>query len=1113
MAVSLAIYNTTSYPFPKDDINPADKDELWGKKWCEAIYSKWKQGKALSLDTPIPTPTGYSTMGDLKIGDYVLGRDGNPTKVTYVTPVQNNRECYKITFSDNEIIIADAEHLWLVKKRSNGKEIVLTTSELLKQYKYHRPDKDTNEYLLRVPMNKPIILPTIKLPIDPYVLGLWLGDGGSHSPSFTVDIKDLLLYDYVKSIYGEYKIHVDNRRSNVLNISFAGKCRGYWGDTSKFKHDLKELGVFGNKHIPTIYLRSGKEQRLALLQGLMDTDGSVSNGQCEFSQRRKNISDSFCELLGSLGIKYSRIIKTPTINGIPCNSVHRIQFYTDKTIPCFKLKRKYDKLKDNLKWKEYKSIINIERVDSVPVKCISVDNNEELYLCGNHFTVTHNTCIPFSQVNEIRNLRALAEGRQNILQYQKILMDDSSDKTEITGYMNINWDIFSVMPKFLRVVEGMMEQTEHQVVATAVDPSASDEKENAKLDMTFRMAFKQQLDQIQQSLGLGKSSDYVPDTVEEMNLYEGAGGFKLSKEIKIEQGLDYTFYISDWKEIKKKLIRDACVINIMATKDYVDKYCNKVHIRYVDPEYFIGQYSKFWDHRNMEYAGEIIQVSISELRTLVPDINEAVLRQLATEYNGIFGNLEISDLTYNMETKTANYDGFLVHVTDVEWKSVNSEYHTTRKTSAGNEFMYEEEWGKVYNTEKKSTSQTDIKMVYKCKWIIGTDHVYDFGMQYDIPRPGKKEVELSFHLYKLPFRSLVSLCEPCLHQMALAFYRLQNAIAKAAPPGIAIEFTALQNMKLGGNKMEPLELLRIREQTGNLIFKATTHKGVPNTPGGYRPIQELAGGIGAQLNEFVSIFQMNTEQIREFTGINQIADASQPNPEQSVGGSEMALAATNNALRPIYSGYITIKEKTAKNVSLRLQLLIKHDKEAYTGYMPVLGKLGVQIISVGADVVDADYFIKYEAKPTDKRKAIILQAAQQAMNPDRDGIIGIELADFLMIERYLEGGNLKYAEAFLNYKSKKNKEKQKALQQENMQLDSQREQGAIKVKSELVAQESRVKSDEEIRVYRAKKEIDEEFAQKQHQRDLQKIGTQSSLNMVADAAKAQSANVPVPATV
>lgn len=715
------------------------------------------------------------------------------------------------------------------------------------------------------------------------------------------------------------------------------------------------------------------------------------------------------------------------------------------------------------------------------------------------------TAIPFSSVSEIAALRELADGRQNIRQYQKILLDASEEDGAMTGYMNINWDVFSVMPKFLRVVEGMMEQTDHQVVATAVDPSSTEEKEAAKLDLQYRMKFKETLQYIEKSMGIDRSDEYVPESLEELELYDGAGGFKLAKETEIEQGLDYTFYISAWKEIKKQLIRDACVINCLSTKDYTDPYTRKVKVRYVDPASFVGQYSKHVDHKNMEYGGEIIQVLISDLRKLNPDIPESELLALARQYGGSGGNPSLDAYSFYDDTNTATYDGFLVDVMDSEWFSVNSTYKTKRKSPDGTENMYDEEWGKTYNTEKKKTEKFDIKVVYKCKWIIGTDYTYDFGLQFDVPRPGKKEVELSFHLYKLPYRSLVSLSEPNLHQIALTFFKLQNAIAMASPPGIAVEYTALQNMTLAKNKMQPLELLKIKRQTGDLIWKATTHKGVMNTPVGRNPVQELQGGIGQQLDEFIKVFELNINAIRDLTGINQIADASQPNPEQSVGGSEMALAATNNALRPIYSAYLNIKEQTAKNISLRLQLLIKHDKEAYTGYMPVIGTMGVQVISVGADTVDANYFIKYEAKPTKERKDVIRQAAITAMSPDRDGIIGIELSDFLMIERLLESGSLKYAEAFLNHKTKKNKERQQRLQQDNMNLDKQREQEAIKLKSDLLAKEAKIKTEEEIRLYQAKKAIDEQYAVLQHKRDMELKGLESSLGLIQETAKEQVA--------
>lgn len=350
-----------------------------------------KNGKALSLDTPIPTPKGWTTMGQLKVGDEVLGRDGQPTKVTFVTPIQYNHQCFKVSFEDGETVIADKDHNWYVRDKSN-KEFVATTEQILPKYKRERKDGKGTEYLYRVPMNLAIELPAANLPIDPYVLGLWLGDGISAKPAFTVHQDDLAMYDYVSSIYGQYKVYVDKRNTKVYTISWAGD-KGQ--DNSQLRHQLVELNLLNNKHIPDVYLRASKEQRLALLQGLMDTDGTVSkSGQCEFVQKNTLIADGICELLASLGIKYTRKSKIPTIKNKVCDEVQRITFYTDKQLSCFRLQRKYDRLKDSLnKRMLYKSIVDITPIESVPVRCITVDNPEHLYLCGKHFTVTHNTAL------------------------------------------------------------------------------------------------------------------------------------------------------------------------------------------------------------------------------------------------------------------------------------------------------------------------------------------------------------------------------------------------------------------------------------------------------------------------------------------------------------------------------------------------------------------------------------------------------------------------------------------------------------------------------------------------------------------------------------------------
>lgn len=356
-----------------------------------------KNGKALSLDTLIPTPDGWTKMGDLKIGDEIFGQDGKITHVTYLSPIFENHDCFKLTFEDGEEVIADSEHNWFVKDhyhvdRLNYNGEVRTTKELFDTQLFRfRKDKLGREYRFRVPMNKAIELPDIELPVEPYTLGCWLGDGDSRAPIFAGSDYDLEIYDEVSKFYGPYKIRRDKRSISGIDISFTGDKGKH---NSKLRNDLKKASVLYNKHIPEIYLRASKEQRLRLLQGLCDTDGCCSkiHKVIEFCQKNQKIADGFCELLSSLGIKYSRKQIMSKCNGKECGIVSKILFYTDKKLPCFRLKRKYDLLKDSLNIRmNYKTITNIERVDSVKTRCITVDNDNHLYLFGKHFTVTHNT--------------------------------------------------------------------------------------------------------------------------------------------------------------------------------------------------------------------------------------------------------------------------------------------------------------------------------------------------------------------------------------------------------------------------------------------------------------------------------------------------------------------------------------------------------------------------------------------------------------------------------------------------------------------------------------------------------------------------------------------------
>ena len=372
------------------------------------IYIPRKNGKALALDTEIPTPDGWKQMQDIHEGDLVYGPDGKPHKVVRESEIFN-KPMYNVTFEDGAEIKASADHIWTVqtkdsrrtsrrqtRRRPNKPELrdkngwyEITTAEMAADYVHTRKDEKGHEYKYRVPMSKPVEYSKKKLAVDPYTLGVWLGDGYRAGTEITCSNEDYP--EMMKHLTDENHscvFHRSKNRAGFIELDSQGR-----GHKNPLRNALREIGVFKNKHIPEIYLLSSVEQRLALLQGLMDTDGTCSkSGQCSFTQKNKIIVDGISELLSSLGIKNTVTKKEAVCNGKRCGKVYNVQFWTDSKLPCFRLERKKNRLKETLSQRmNAKSIVKIERIETVPSKCIAIDSDDHLYLAGRSYTATHNT--------------------------------------------------------------------------------------------------------------------------------------------------------------------------------------------------------------------------------------------------------------------------------------------------------------------------------------------------------------------------------------------------------------------------------------------------------------------------------------------------------------------------------------------------------------------------------------------------------------------------------------------------------------------------------------------------------------------------------------------------
>ena len=361
---------------PDNILKLAGQIDLLVKNGNEITIVDWK---GLPLDTPIPTEKGFTLMQNLKIGDKVFDKDGNICTVKHKSSIHYN-PCYKIKFDNSEEIIADKDHRWLInfKKQSSKnpyKEKVMTTEEL-KYYLETIKDNRNTYNIPRILNASPIKTKEINLPLDPYVLGCWLGDGSKDCGVITNDSNNI--WYEIKN--RGYKIGQD--------ISAEDRCEAH--TILGIYPILKSLNLLKNKHIPNIYLRASYEQRLDLLRGLMDTDGYYHPKRKRFvmetdQQWQKN---DLIKLLGTFGIKTSVFFNINKI-GDKEYPGWDICFSTLGLNPFLSRNQNIDfPTKDNC---SFRNIISVEETETIPTQCIEVDSQSHTYLFGHSMIVTHNT--------------------------------------------------------------------------------------------------------------------------------------------------------------------------------------------------------------------------------------------------------------------------------------------------------------------------------------------------------------------------------------------------------------------------------------------------------------------------------------------------------------------------------------------------------------------------------------------------------------------------------------------------------------------------------------------------------------------------------------------------
>ena len=360
-----------------------------------AIPACHAPGKAAVLDTRLPTPTGWTTMGEVQPGDWLYDENGKPCQVVAVTPV-HERPCYRVTFDDGAAVEVAGEHEWNVldaharhacRQRKNSSPadwrdhwVLARTVETSAMLAEGLTTKSLGRRFA-VPVARPLAgVATRPFLIPPYTFGAWLGDGHSDAAAITGSRSDA---EVISSIRAE-GIEVRERPSH------SNERNAEWGLLG-LKVALREAGVLGNKHIPEVVLRSDVATRLAVMQGLVDTDGYLADGESyEITLCNRRLANDVLDLARSLGWKARWSEGRAMLRGRDCGPKFRIRFWPD--MPAARLSRKLPSGGSAQRSRSTaRFVVAVEPIGVRPVKCVEVDGPSHLFLMGDAMVPTHNS--------------------------------------------------------------------------------------------------------------------------------------------------------------------------------------------------------------------------------------------------------------------------------------------------------------------------------------------------------------------------------------------------------------------------------------------------------------------------------------------------------------------------------------------------------------------------------------------------------------------------------------------------------------------------------------------------------------------------------------------------
>lgn len=402
-----------------------------GKHLC--VAKARRKGYEQPYSEPVLTPTGYVPMGSLKVGDLVMNPNGSPVRIGDIVE-QGTTEIYEVEFQDGRKVRCGANHLWATCRNGKKFYIMRTTDYMKRKLKQGSPGKE--HYPYKIPELNPLKFDERPVTVDPYVLGVLLGDGYICGDQVRFSTADEFIVQELQRRLPDYTIEHKEQYSYVIKSKVKG--------VNELNRQLKDLKVkvkSYDKFIPENYKFTSIENRFELIRGLMDTDGSVTNGACGFVSTSEQLIDDVVFILRSLGIRCKKSKEIPGRNNVDFNNGNysdtrphwELTVTTEEDI--FKLPRKLEKIRKDRKY-NYKGI-GIKSIRKTgefeKQRCLCIDNENHLYITKD-FIPTHNSYKGGSML--CRNFFLIPGSKSYVYASNKQYLTDDGILTKAWDYMD-----------------------------------------------------------------------------------------------------------------------------------------------------------------------------------------------------------------------------------------------------------------------------------------------------------------------------------------------------------------------------------------------------------------------------------------------------------------------------------------------------------------------------------------------------------------------------------------------------------------------------------------------------------------------------------------------------